>query len=252
MNFELRASSLWCEKGNRSDRVGVGQHSHTKGELSWVTGGVQTVFTPAGTWVVPSSMAVWVPGAQLHDAYKQGPGEYRWLKLPAKLSRSLPSHSCAVRVSKELAQAMEQLADAGELEPSAPSYQPTLKTFLGEIAEAKVPSVRFPVGTPALFRPLVTRVLARPCDRHSTAQWADVLGMGVSTLRRKIRQDLQMSLQEVSSGARMIRALETLALGGSVADVSAQVGYRSVSMFIQTFRRCLGQTPSRFKVHYYR
>lgn len=249
---ELKGLSLRGEKGNRSDRVGVGPHSHAAAELTWVTNGLQTVFTPAGTWVVPSSMAVWVPGGQLHDAYKQGSGEYRWLKLPSELCCRLPSSSCAVHVSRKLAQAAEELAEVGELEPGAPAYQQVLRTFLSEVADSRVPAVPFPVNASTLFDPLLTRILHAPADGHSVAKWADVLGMGVSTLRRRIRDELQMSFLEVRTGGQIIRALEGLAVGDSVADVSVLVGYRSVSMFIQAFRRRLGQTPAQFRSRYYR
>jgi AraC-like DNA-binding protein len=55
-----------------------------------------------------------------------------------------------------------------------------------------------------------------------------------------------MTFREWRRQARLLMALEYLASGKDITTVAHEVGYHSTDAFIETFRKCLGATPSRY------
>src|SRR6516164_11850784 len=74
-------------------------HFHDRDQLVYASRGVMTVRTSAGTWVVPTHRAVWIPAAVPHTITMSGMVAMRTLYLKPKLARTLPRGCCVVNVS---------------------------------------------------------------------------------------------------------------------------------------------------------
>jgi quercetin dioxygenase-like cupin family protein len=73
-------------------------HFHDRDQLVYASRGVMTVRTSAGTWVVPTHRAVWIPAAMPHTITMSGAVAMRTLYLKPRLARALPRDCCVVNV----------------------------------------------------------------------------------------------------------------------------------------------------------
>lgn len=48
-------------------------HSHSRGQLAYASSGVIKVYTDSGSWIVPPSQAVWIPGGIRHSLTSSPP-----------------------------------------------------------------------------------------------------------------------------------------------------------------------------------
>lgn len=228
------------------DGVGDGLHRHPEGQLTWVSSGVQRVWTDAGVWVTPPHYAVWIAGGVMHDSAKWGKGIMHRIKLDPETSKRLPNRCCAVQLTSELRQAILHITAARTLATAQPSDPPILAQLLVEVRDAMVAPLQVPLEAEGNLQPVVSLLLHRPSDQRPPEYWAKFLGISSRTLTRQFQRELGMSFCEFRKQARLLHSLHGLADGNAVATIAQQAGYRSVSMFIQTFRKALGVAPGHY------
>jgi AraC-like DNA-binding protein len=239
-----RGPVLYGERGQRPDGVAAGMHAHGRGELSWVPDGIQRLLTPAGVWVVPSQFAVFLPGRVLHDAEKHGEGAFHWVKFGQELAGRLPRAASAVYVTPGLRAALLRATDGTKL--SEREVDSLLEVFTSEIVDAGLRPVMLPLAEPEMLKPIITRLKQDPADPRALEAWAAMLGTSSSTVTRTFQRELGLSFREYRHRLRLLAAFEGLAAGCEVSVVARQLGYRSVSMFVELFRKKLGVTPGRY------
>lgn len=239
-----RGPVLYGERGQRPDGVGAGMSAHGRGELSWVPVGIQRVTTPSGVWVVPPEFAVFLPGRAVHDAEKIGEGAFHWVKFGHELAGRLPRAACAVRVTPLLRAALMRATDDAKL--GEREVDSLLEVFTRDIVDAELKPVLLPLAEPTVLKPIITRLKQDPADPRSLEAWASALGISSSTVTRTFQRELGLSFREYRHRVRLLAAFEGLAAGREVSTVARQLGYRSVSMFVELFRKKLGVTPGRY------
>ena len=72
------------------------------------------------------------------------------------------------------------------------------------------------------------------------------LGVDEKTIQRLFRKETGMTFGQWRQQARLMQALERIALGERIVDVAATLGYDSPSAFASMFKRQFGITPSQF------
>ena len=68
----------------------------------------------------------------------------------------------------------------------------------------------------------------------------------MNTIQRRFATELGMTFGQWRQQARLLAAMERLAIGDKVIDVALATGYDSPSAFTSMFKRQLGQTPAAF------
>jgi len=105
---------------------------------------------------------------------------------------------------------------------------------------------RLPMPRDARIARLVKRLRDHPAEQTLLSTWADRLGLSQRSLIRRIRAETGMSFRELRRQARIMAALERLALGEPVTRVALDVGFESPSAFSQAFRIVTGASPRRY------
>ena len=85
-----------------------------------------------------------------------------------------------------------------------------------------------------------------PARKETLAEWGKDVGASNRTLARLFTREMGMSFRRWREQLRLVFAIERLAAGEPVTSVAMELGYDSVSAFIQMFRKNLGATPSRY------
>jgi AraC-like DNA-binding protein len=68
-------------------------------------------------------------------------------------------------------------------------------------------------------------------------------GVSVRTVERAFQREVGLTFELWRRQARLLKAIELLAGGASVKEVSFEVGYEGASTFVEMFRKTMGTTP---------
>jgi AraC-like DNA-binding protein len=220
-------------------------HRHRRAQLIHAGGGVLTVHSEGGQWVVPPQRAVWIPSGVLHRVSSL---KGFWLRtLYAEPARLGVPGACTVVAVDALVD--ELLKEAATFGPDYPREGPEAR--LMAVILDRVPRLaNAPLHLPSPTDPRVARIaqalLADPADTTTLDQWAGLVGATTRTIARQFLKDTGLTFVQWRQQRRLLAGLERLGAGDSVTRVALEVGYSDVSSFISVFKAAMGDTPARY------
>ena len=225
----------------------INTHQHPEGQLLFAPAGVLAVTTNAGCWVVPGGHALWIPANEPHWTRTIGNSRIRTVYLSDERSAGLPLACTLIGISallQELISAVLLVTVHGSRE----SRNHHLMALLVEELVAAPTSARLlPIPGSNRLKDLCRAISANAALDWGLAECAQFLGINMKTVQRWFQTDMGISFGEWRKQIRLFVALENLALGKSVLEVSLDAGYSSPSAFSAMFRREFGMSPSAFQ-----
>jgi len=220
------------------------------GQLLFAARGMLTVHTDAGLWVVPAHQAVWVPAGVRHGVEVAGGVAMRALYLSGALGDALharlPGTCRVVEISPLLREVLRRSLRLRTLDRRIPAERHLLDVLLDELTLLPLLPLDLPMPRDARAARAAASIRAEPAARHTLAEAARASAASVRTLERLFRAETGLPFGIWRQRARLLRALQLLAEGGTVAGAANAVGYESTSAFVFAFRRALGTTPGRY------
>ncbi|MFJ3949540.1 helix-turn-helix transcriptional regulator [Streptomyces sp. Je 1-4] len=219
------------------------RHRHEHHQLAWARRGVLAVRATGTTWVLPPSMALWIPAGTPHATGAAGPALFRSLYfLPDRcpVGWSAPT---VVGVSPLLRELISYLSD-GALDPAARERAEAV--VLDQLRPVSVATVQAPMPHDPRARRVAEALRADPSDGRTLAEWGTRVGASGRTLARAFVTDTGMPYGQWRTRVRLQAAMPLLAGGATVAAVAARVGYASPSAFVAAFRRAVGVPPGAY------
>jgi transcriptional regulator GlxA family with amidase domain len=131
----------------------------------------------------------------------------------------------------------------GDLKIRNPLHRALRELIAAQVnAASSIPtSLAMPHDTRALALAQDTiRVTRQTKPLHSQCRR---LGLSVRTMQRIFRREVGIDFETWRRQARLMKAVELLAQGRSVKEVSFAVGYRQPGSFVTLFRETFGTTP---------
>jgi AraC-like DNA-binding protein len=216
-------------------------HRHSAHQIVHAVAGVMRVTIEDGSWIVPPGRGLWVPAETEHAIRCVSLVRMRTVYLTG----AHPAFPRLVQVTA--VSALMQALMVRVAEGAAPDLLPHLAALLiGELVAGAVEPLRLPRPQDARMARLCAALQADPADRTPLAGWAARLGLSRRTLIRRIQAETGMSFRELRRQARILAALERLALGSPITAVALDVGFESASAFSHAFRCVTGTTPARY------
>jgi len=222
------------------------KHSHDWHQLVYATRGVLTVNTTAGSWVVPSRRAVWVPALIEHEVEMLGPCSVRTLYIRTGLSSALPIDCCVVNVSPLLRELILRTLEIGMLNREVPAHKHLIDIILDQFHTLPTVALNLPMPTDARALRVAEIVRQNPGDAKSLDHLVRKIGASKRTIERLFQSETEMTFGKWRQQFRMLHALRLLAAGESVTMAALEVGYDSTSAFISAFKSAVGTTPGRY------
>lgn len=218
-------------------------HQHGEGQLIWFTGSVQQLRTPEAIWVTPAGGAVWIPPRHPHASVIHGDGIEHYVHVDAALCHELPQYPGLVQVTPELGTAAAPiLAAAGRVIAGS-----CVQALCAEIRSVPVRALTTPLPhTLSRLTPIAEILEESPLDARKLEDWAQFSGSSASSLQRLVRRETGRSFLAWRLQFRLLWALEQLAAGRVLAEVSEALDYRRADTFSEVFRRELSTTPARY------
>jgi AraC-like DNA-binding protein len=221
----------------------VPDHRHRKGQLVVALGGGVTCRVPSGLWMVPPHCGVWVPGGMRHSNLATANARLFFVYIEPEVV-DLPDRCCTLSISpllRELIVALsDQDADDGEREDLL------TRVLLRELPRMAVQHLHLPLSPEPRLRRIASRLTDDPSDRSTLAQWADRVALSESSLARLVVKETGLTFGRWRQQLHLIVAIRELASGASVQQVSADLGYESVTAFITMFKKALGKPPAKY------
>jgi AraC-like DNA-binding protein len=239
----------------------VAPHRHDWAQVAICIAGATRITAGEGTYLVPSSRAVWIPPGVEHCVTAVESVELCTLYVHqgdgivgpgvAGPDRDAWRQCRVVEVSpllRELALQLDACAGDGEPPDAAAGERERRLADLSLDELRRAAPLRLGLTLPhdKRLRALCEAVLADP-HRHATLEaWAGEVGASPRTLARLFREQLDTSFAPWREQALLARALTLAAQGRPIGLIAAELGYASASAFSAMVRRAVGQPPRQF------
>jgi AraC-like DNA-binding protein len=224
----------------------TGWHQHLRGQVFCIENGLVHVRTPQGSWLLPPHRAGWVPPGVPHMASISGVMSGWNVLVTPQAARALPKEPCVVGVSEVLRALVRRAVDWSGQETLTPAQRRLSAVLLDELRTAPHEPLHLPMPKDRRLVRIAHAVLQAPGDTRTLDAWADWAGLSPRSLTRLCQAELGMPFAQWRQQAGLVFALEALARGEPVAQVSDALGYATPSNFIAMFRRAFGESPGRY------
>lgn len=225
----------------------TGLHCHSRGQLLGALQGLISINADGSRLVVPATHGVWIPPYVPHSLLgSHGPFKGWSVYVSRSVCADLPDKPCILELSGLLREILVRMTkwQHTSLEPAQIHLA---YVFLDEIRT--IPRAR--LGLPMPKKPQLLRIALalanNPGDSRRMTEWATWAGISPRSLTRNFILDTGFTFTEWRQRARLLIALEMLASGKQVTQISLELGYDNVSTFIALFRRVFGTTPGSYK-----
>lgn len=249
-NIDLKPKSIYVvhEKLERSLPV----HSHIKGQLTYVEGGVAYIYIKNKTYIIPARHYVWIPKGQEH---------FLKVRHSATVTRSLYFYTeddatdpfydkLGIYPVNNLL--LEMITYTGRwmgyIEKKDPGYAflAAIKNILPQLSPKSFP-IALPTTSNARLRPVVL-YLSQNFDQPLTLEGiGERFGMGERTLSRLFQSTMNISFLQYFKLLRTVRAIEMIMQGDkTTTEIAYLTGYNSLAAFSKAFYQLTNIRPSDF------
>lgn len=221
-------------------------HSHAKHQLIYAIEGVMVVSSGLGQWTVPPSRGIWMPSGQVHAIRCVGELKMRSVFIQPDEHEWLPTDTKAVSISPLLSELIKvSVGIRPEAEPTQREAR-ILGLILDEICILPTLPLHLPQPLDTRVSTLCAALQREPGDCSTLGDWSDRLQLDEKTIQRIFRRETGMTFGQWRQQARLLLALERIAVGQKIIDIALELGYDSPSAFTSMFKKQFGKTPSEF------
>lgn len=224
-------------------RVEVSKHHHRKGQLVFALGGSVTCRVPGGLWMVPPHCAVWVPGGMEHSNIAAANARLFFIYIEPELV-GLPDRCCTLSISPLLRELIVDLSD--DRQDDGARGELLMRVLLTELPRMPVQHLHLPLPSEPRLKRIAATLAEDPADRSTLAEWARRVALSESSFARLVVKETGLTFGRWRQQLHLIVAMRELASGASVQQVSADLGYESVTAFITMFKKALGKPPAKY------
>lgn len=217
-------------------------HVHREHQVVWTASSSILVAVGEQTWVLPPTLALWVPVGVEHTTSAPRAAAMRGVfvhpQIPSPWSK--PTVVAVTAVVREL---IDLLSDVELLGPTRERAESLLLDLLRPVYVHPI-TLPMPVDPRALE--VARHLEEHPSESLGIERWGRKVGASGRTLSRLFVEETGLTFSEWRTNARMRTAFARLAAGDPITAIAFDTGYSTPSAFIAAFRRTTGETPGRY------
>lgn len=228
-------------------------HTHSKGQLSYVEGGLAYVYIDDKILVIPARHYFWIPQGMEHVLRVGNSATVlRSLFFYAFDDAKNPFYTTiGIYPINDLLLQMLKYTEKweGSVKPGDPRYQflETIKNILPENSTRVLP-IALPFTEHQRMKAIIQYVEMNIADVHSMLSISSRFALSQRSLSRLFQATLGISFRQYLKLLRMVKALELiLQTDKPLGEIAYDVGYQSLSAFSNTFYQLTGSRPSDFR-----
>ena len=221
-------------------------HAHPRGQLIYASSGVMRVFCRRDQWVVPPSQAVWVPPWVEHEVYFPGNVWLRNLFIDPSALAGLPQQCTVIKVSALLRELiLTAMTVVDDYPADSPEFR-LMQVILDQLRQAEPTALHLPMGQDDRLTRVLQELMRAPGESRSLDELAVIAGASSRTLSRLFVRETGLTFGQWRKRLLLQEAIHRLDNGESVTTVAFDLGYQSLSAFIEMFRQVLGVSPKKY------
>lgn len=223
-------------------------HSHDEAQLTYAALGMIQLHTAEGVWLVPPQLAAWIPAGVPHRLDIMTDAEL-WMvnwqptAIAAWAPLDFPDRAFASRVTPLL---RSLLAAAIEDDPTTVKTELMVRLILLELSAVSDAPTYLPMPKSPAAKRVAEIVIGDHRNRMDLNELASRSATSVRTVSRLFPPETGLTFKAWRQRARIVKTMEQLAGGKSVAEVASEAGFSSTAAFSFAFRQVTGTTPSAF------
>jgi AraC-like DNA-binding protein len=224
-------------------------HAHPRGQLIYASSGVMRIICHGDIFIVPPSQAVWVPPDIEHEVYFPGEVSLRNLFIDPTATTGLSEQCTIIKVSPLLRELILRAVMVGDsYTPGSPCFR-LMTVILDELRQAEPTPLHLPMGHDTRLVRVIEEMLKNPGDRREMHEWANLAGASERTLGRLFVRETGLTFGAWRKRLLLQEAVNRLDKGHNVTQIALDLGYNSLSAFIEMFRKSLGKPPWQYSRH---
>ncbi|MEV8015568.1 helix-turn-helix transcriptional regulator [Streptomyces sp. NPDC086554] len=220
-------------------------HHHPQHQLAWSARGLLRIRTATGSWLLPPTLALWIPAGLPHATEAAGDTVMRCPYIePASCPAAASWTEPTVLAAGPLLRALIDHLLRTDLDVAARARAE--RVLLDVLHPVPVTSISVTEPKDPRAREVATALATDPSDSRSLEAWGRTVGASARTLARAFSSDTGLTFGQWRERLRMQAAMPLLADGMTIEAVAARVGYASASSFVAAFHRIVGLTPRQY------
>lgn len=238
----MSASAIELERFEMARGQAFEPHAHDAHQLVWTADGILAVEIENRSWMLPTTLALWVPAGVLHTSIALRDSVMEGIYLDPGSSVPAWETATAVRMSplaRELLVHLREPLDSAQ-------RQRAESVLLDVLVPAATSTIAVPLPADTRALAIARRILADPADPRTLEEHGRDAGASTRTLLRIFLRETGLPFSTWKTHARLQAAVGHLAEGSTVSQAAYLVGYSTPSAFIAAFHRLTGQTPGAY------
>lgn len=224
-----------------------GVHQHRRAQLLYAVSGVLQISIGHTQYLLPPTLAAWIPPGLPHRAQAGKPFAYRSLYFDARHARGLPATPRIVAVSPLLRELIVCMADWPLEDRLSAAQARLLRVLVDTLLLAPEQPLQLTLPQDLRLQRIAGCLLADPRLSRDLAALTIRFGLGLRCASRLFQAQTGMALGAWCQQLRLLAGSRMLAEGMAVGEVSDALGYAQESAFIAMFKRCTGRSPGQMR-----
>lgn len=223
-------------------------HFHDEAQLTFAASGMIQVHIDKGRWLVPSHLGVWIPAGFSHSVEVLTDAEL-WMVHwePSFATAWAPSLQLDRAFAFRITPLMRSLLDASFASaPAADKAELIVKLMLHELSETTHAPTFLPIPTSVLGQRIADIAFSDLRNQLHVNVIASRAATSVRTMSRIFLAETGLTFKVWRQRSRIVQAMDRLARGKAIAQVSSELGFASTASFSCAFRQVTTITPSSF------
>lgn len=197
--------------------------------------------------VLPPMRAAWIPAGVLHNAQMSNVTHYRSLYFDQALQSQLSREMKIIDINPLLAVLLERMAYWPFDKPNNEQAN-TVNLLIEELNIATDSHLNLPLPHDLRLQQWLTDINHPDFLAPSLADLSLLVGASQKTITRIFKKETGMPYQSWRQQWRLLAAIELLAQGQRISDISFRLDFANDSAFIRFFRQKTGFTPLNFMI----
>lgn len=226
-------------------------HTHNRGQLIYAENGIMRLYVHEQVFYIPSYHAAWIPEGVLHKVVTESVDlTFSTLYLNHKQQQQAFYKEISVFHVPAILRDMIMYTSRWSMfdKPNAQeqSFLQAIKLMLPDIGTHTI-DIQIPASTHEQLTKILQQIETQLEELPPVAEIAREAGMSERTMNRLFIRELKMPFSQYLKLLRITTAIALLGRpGANVSEVSAAVGYRSLSSFSNAFNEVMGRRPQFF------
>jgi AraC-like DNA-binding protein len=229
-------------------------HTHTKGQLSYVEGGIAYITVNYRTYVVPARHYFWIPQGMPHIlriGYSATVLRSLYFYAQDDANNAFYSRLGIYPASELLIQMINftERWDGRHINRRDKNFEflVALKNILPEQNNKALPII-LPITDNEQMQKIIKYLDKNIGEKLSLKSVSSLFNVSERSMSRLFKGNLQMSFLQYVKTLRMIKAIEMiLKTQKSIGEIAFSVGYNSINSFSDTFHEFTQSRPSDFR-----